>query len=281
MGRPRIKTIESALETEKTQKTEVSDAVEENLTDEKDEQKAKTPISKLKRKSKKAKVRGKKFQESVKLVDKTKFYPLEEAISLLKKTNFTKFDATVEAHFNLGIDPTKTEQKIRGVASLPHGSGKKVKLLVFGLEKSHKSEWIEIGDESTISEIEKGKADFDRIIVTPDWMSKLAKLAKVLGPKGLMPNPRSGTVTEKPLEVIKEIQGGSVEFKSENQPVIHSYFGKASWEENKLKENLEVLYKAIVAAKPAAVKKSYIVSAYLSATMSPAIKVDLSTISTQ
>lgn len=285
MGRPRIKTIETALEPEKVKDTQPEkNEVEAAMAA--DSPTAEVSLSKTRAKTKKQKmkVRGKKYQEVVQLFDKTKLYPLEEAISLLKKAALTKFDPTFEAHFNLGIDPAKTEQKVRGLASLPHSTGKKIKLLVFGLEKSFQAAGVEVGDDSTINDMGKGltgqgKTDFDKIIATPEWMVKLAKVAKVLGPKGLMPNPKSGTVTDKPEEAVKQLQGGSLEFKSENQAVVHTYFGKGSSDEKSLMENFQVLYKAVIAAKPSSVKKNYLKSVYLTATMSPAVKLDLTAIS--
>lgn len=288
MGRPRIKTFETAIDpdligvkTEKVEKIQEEPVESESSNIEatdsvtiEAEPKKKAPSKKAK--AKKAKVRGKKYQQSVTLVEKDRNYPLTEALEVLKKASYSKFDSTIEAHFNLGVDPAKSDQKVRGIASLPHGGAKKLRLLVFGLTK--KAEGVEIGDEETLSELESGKINADKIIVTPDWMPKLAKLAKVLGPKGLMPNPKSGTVTENPEKAISELQAGAVEFKSENQPVVHVSFGKISWEEKKLEENFRTLYNAIMAAKPDSVKKNYLKSVYLTATMSPSVKLDLSTI---
>ncbi len=283
MGRPKIKTIESdfdldkvKLPEEQTELPELSAEAEEKV---KKQAKAakKQSIDKAKKKNK----ISKRFAELIKAIDKSKEYSLEEAVELVKKTANVKFDSSVEVHINLRIDPGKQEQQIRTTTNLPFGSGKKVRILVFGAKdtKEIKELGAETGDEETLDRIEKGKIDFDKVVASPDWMPKLAKVAKVLGPKGLMPNPKSGTVSPEPEKIVKSLStGGLIEIKTETSPIIHVAIGKVSAKNKDLEENIKSLLSAVNAAKPSDVKKELVKSVFLTSTMGPSLKLDRSSL---
>ena len=211
----------------------------------------------------------------MKLIDKNKTYSIEEAVGLIKKSANTKFDATIEAHINLQIDPSKQEQQIRTMATLPNGNGKKISVLVFGAKdtKAAKDSGAIVGTEETLTEIEKGKINFQKVVASPEWMPKLAKVAKVLGPKGLMPNPKSGTVSSEPEKVAESLNSGMVEIKTETSPIVHVAIGKASFKEKALEENVKSLLESLKAAKPAELKKELVKNVFLTSTMGPSVKV--------
>ncbi len=224
---------------------------------------------------------GKKYQESIKLIDPAKAYAPEEAVGLAKKMAHTRFDETVELHLRMGLDPRNASQQVRGIVSLPHGLGKKVRILVFAqgeaskVAESNGADFI--GDDDLVKKIEEGWVDFDVAIATPDMMSKVGKLGRVLGRKGLMPNPKSGTVVaanDLP-RVIKEAHQGRLEFKLDKTAIIHLPVGKVSFEEDKLLDNLTTIVETIVRAKPSGAKGQYIKSASLTTSMGPGIKLDL------
>jgi large subunit ribosomal protein L1 len=221
---------------------------------------------------------NKRLDESAKLVDKTKLYPLNEAVDILKKTAKAKFDETVEVHIRLSIDPKKSDQIVRGIISLPHGIGKSRKVVVVAKgEKVKEAEAAgadEAGTEDLIEKISKGWLDFDVLIATPDTMKDLSKLGKVLGPKGLMPNPKAGTVTFELSKTIKEIKLGRVEYKNDSYGIIHVAAGKASFSEEKLAQNIQALIQAVIRSKPATSKGQYLKSISISSTMGPGIKLD-------
>lgn len=224
---------------------------------------------------------GKKYQEAAKLLDSTKTYPPQEAIELAKKMSHTKFDETVELHLRLGLDPRNANQQVRGVTLLPHGLGKKVRVLVFaqgeGAKMAESAGADFVGDDELMKKIEGGWLDFDTIIATPDMMGKVGKLGKILGRKGLMPNPKSGTVVaanDLP-RVIEDARKGRVEFKLDKTAIIHLPLGKVSFEEQKLIDNLTAVIEAVVKAKPTGAKGQYIKTASLTTTMGPGIKLDL------
>ncbi|MEX0621396.1 MAG: 50S ribosomal protein L1 [Candidatus Woykebacteria bacterium] len=225
-------------------------------------------------KTKPPKVRSRRFKELVSLLDKSKDYSLPEAVALIKKTANTKFDATIEAHINLGISADKAENQIRTLVSLPHKVGKKLKILVFSSKNTAEIKKLgaEIGTEEVLKNIEAGKIEAGKIISDSAWMAKLAKVAKILGPKGLMPNPKSGTVTDDPLKALQEFSGGKLEIKTEKSPIIHVQIGKASFSEKQILENLHSLIEAIKSAKPEGLKKEFIKNIFLSSTMGPSIK---------
>jgi large subunit ribosomal protein L1 len=224
---------------------------------------------------------GKKYNEAVGLVDSAQLYPPLEAIELAKKVAYSKFDETVELHLRMGVDPRDATQQVRGVALLPHGLGKKVRVLVFALgEAARNAETAGadlVGGDDLIKKIEGGFLDFDTAIATPDMMGKVGRLGKILGRRGLMPNPKSGTVVagENLPRAINEARQGRVEFKLDRTAIIHVSLGKVSFEADKLMDNLTAVVEAISRAKPAGAKGQYIKTASLTTTMGPGIKLDL------
>jgi large subunit ribosomal protein L1 len=221
--------------------------------------------------------RGKKYLEALKLVDRFKAYPITEAIELVKKTNIAKFDATVEVAFRLGVDPKKADQQIRGAVVLPHGTGKVQRVLVFAKgEKAKEADYV--GDTEYINKIQQGWFDFDVVVATPDMMGEVGKLGRILGPKGLMPNPKTGTVTFDVAKAVQEIKAGKVEYRVDKAGNIHVPIGKVSFDNEKLVENFTTIYEAILKAKPAAAKGTYVKNVTVTSTMGPGIKVDPSTV---
>ncbi|ASS87519.1 50S ribosomal protein L1 [Anoxybacillus geothermalis] len=226
--------------------------------------------------------RGKKYLEALKLVDRFKAYPVAEAIELVKKTNVAKFDATVEVAFRLGVDPKKADQQIRGAVVLPHGTGKVARVLVFAKgEKAKEAEAAGadyVGDTEYINKIQQGWFDFDVVVATPDMMGEVGKLGRILGPKGLMPNPKTGTVTFDVAKAVQEIKAGKVEYRVDKAGNIHVPIGKVSFDNEKLAENFAAVYEAILKAKPAAAKGTYVKNVTITSTMGPGIKVDPTTV---
>jgi len=224
---------------------------------------------------------GKKYEEAVKLLDRAKTYPPQEAIELAKKMAHARFDETVELHLRLGLDPKNTSQQVRGVALLPHGLGKKIRVLVFAQGEAAKSAETAgadfVGGDDLVQKIEGGWLDFDTAIATPDMMGKVGKLGKVLGKKGLMPNPKSGTVVPAGdlSRVIQDARKGRVEFKLDRTAIVHVPVGKVSFEDNKLMDNLAAIMEAVVKAKPSSAKGQYVKTATLTTTMGPGVKLDL------
>jgi large subunit ribosomal protein L1 len=224
---------------------------------------------------------GKKYNASVKLLEKAPSFTLKEAVELVKKASFVKFDETVEVHLRMGVDPRNAEQQVRGIALLPNGLGKKVRILVFaqgeGARIATEAGADFIADDETVKKIEAGWTDFDVSIATPDLMGKVGRLGKVLGRKGLMPNPKSGTVVaaEDLPRAIADARKGRVEFRLDRTAIIHVPIGKISFDEDKLNENLTSLLEAILKARPASLKGQFIKSAFVTSTMGPGIKLDL------
>lgn len=224
--------------------------------------------------------KGKKYSEALKLVDRSKSYDSKEAIELVKKAFTAKFDETVEAAFRLGVDPKKADQQIRGAMVLPHGTGKTQRVLVFA--KGDKAKEAEaagadyVGDQEYISKINEGWFDFDVIVATPDMMAEVGKLGRVLGPKGLMPNPKTGTVTFEVEKAVQEIKAGKVEYRVDKAGNIHVPIGKVSFEDNQLVENFAAITETLVKAKPQASKGKYMRNAAISSTMGPGVRVDVS-----
>ncbi len=226
--------------------------------------------------------RGKKYLEAAKLIDSNKKYSIEEAVELVKKTSIVKFDATVEAAFRLNIDPRKAEQNLRGAVSLPHGTGKSIRVLVIARGAKAK-EALDAGadyagDAEYLEKIKMGWFEFDMIIATPDMMGELGKLGRVLGPKGLMPNPKTGTVTMNIEQTVKEFKAGKVEYRTDKVGNIQVPVGKVSFSEEALKENIQAIYRQLLRIKPSTVKGVYVLSANVTSTMGPGVKVDSSTI---
>lgn len=297
MGRPKIKNIESDfdLSTVKLPEEGKDLPVLDEATEQLVEKQVKAKTKKAKEEKIEKKKPSKRYTDLLKLIDKSKTYSIEEAVELIKKTATTKFDSSVEAHINLRIDSGKQEQQIRTTITLPHGNGKKLIVLVFGAKdiKAVKDLGALVGDEETLVQIEKGKIDFgnsseakivkleeiNKVVATPEWMPKLAKVAKILGPKGLMPNPKSGTVSTTPEKVVEGLSGGMIEIKTENSPIIHVTIGKANFLNKDLEENVKSLIESVNAAKPAEVKKELIASIFLTSSMGPSVKLDFSTAS--
>ena len=223
--------------------------------------------------------RGKKYTEAAKLVDRATQYDVAEAISLVKKTAVAKFDETVEAHIRLGVDGRHADQLVRGAVVLPHGTGKTVRVLVFA--KGDKVAEAEaagadfVGGEELIPRIQnEGWFDFDVVVATPDMMGVVGRLGRVLGPKGLMPNPKAGTVTMDVTKAVNDIKAGKIEYRLDKANIIHCPVGKASFTEEQLTENFNTLMDAIIKAKPASAKGTYMKSVTVTSTMGPGIKVN-------
>ena len=223
--------------------------------------------------------KGKRYVESAKLVDRTNLYDVDEAVSILKKTASAKFDETIEAHIRLGVDGRHADQQVRGAVVLPQGTGKTVRVLVFA--KGDKVAEAEaagadyVGGEELVPRIQKeGWLDFDVVVATPDMMGIVGRLGRVLGPKGLMPNPKAGTVTMDVTKAINDIKAGKIEYRLDKSNIIHVPIGKASFEEEKLADNFHTLIGAINKAKPAAAKGQYLRSVVISSTMGPGIKLN-------
>lgn len=222
------------------------------------------------------KVYSKRYKESVKLVDKTKIYQLREAISLIKKMTLPKFDGSVDLHFFLNIDPKKSDQMVRGTVVLPHGTGKKVRVAVFckgeheRIAKDAGANYV--GGIELIEKVAGGFLDFDCAISTPEMMKDLSKLGKILGPRGLMPSPKTGTVTNDITKAIEDVRKGKVEFRVDKQAGVHLSIGKISFEEEKIYENASCVITALNEAKPASVKGRFIKNLSLSSSMNPGLK---------
>ena len=223
---------------------------------------------------------GKKYKEAAKLVDRTTFYEIEDAVALAKKTASAKFDETVEVHIRTGCDGRHAEQQIRGAVVLPNGTGKTVRVLVFAKgDKVNEAEAAGadyVGGEELIPKIQKdGWLDFDVVVATPDMMGVVGRLGKVLGPKGLMPNPKAGTVTMDVTKAVKDIKAGKIEYRLDKTNIIHVPVGKVSFTDEALAENFKALMDAIVKARPSAVKGQFLRSITLTSTMGPGVKVNV------
>lgn len=223
--------------------------------------------------------RGKKYVEAAKAVERTTLYDPADAIALVKKTAVAKFDETVEAHIRTGCDGRHADQQIRGAVVLPHGTGKTVRVLVFA--KNEKADEAQaagadfVGAEELVPKIQKeGWLDFDVVVATPDMMGVVGRLGRVLGPKGLMPNPKAGTVTMDVTKAINEIKAGKIEYRLDKTNIIHVPIGKASFSEEDLADNFQTLMDAIIKAKPSAVKGTYLMSVVITSTMGPGVKVN-------
>jgi large subunit ribosomal protein L1 len=223
--------------------------------------------------------KSKNYRASLDKLKGKKFYSLSEAIKLLKETSTVKFNATAELHFNLNVDPKKSEQNIRGTVALPHGSGKTLKIAAVVPEDKVKiakaAGAAEAGLENLIEEFSKGKINYDIIVATPNVMKNLGKVAKILGQKGVMPNPKSGTVTDNIEKTIKELMGGRVEYRNDKESNVHTIFGKLSFKEEELENNLKTILRAIKNAKPSTVKGTFINSITIASTMGPGIRLNV------
>jgi large subunit ribosomal protein L1 len=225
---------------------------------------------------------GKKYRQALEKYDFSKEYDLESAIGLLKNIAYANYDETVEVHTNLGIDPRHAEQQLRGTVTLPKGTGKTLRVLVFAKgEKIKEAQEVGadfVGAEDLIEKIQSGWMDFDKVIATPDMMGAVGKIGKILGPRGLMPNPKVGTVTFDVAGAVKRVKAGEVEFRSDKTGNVHLIAGKKSFNEQDLLDNIKTIYDTILKAKPSTAKGKYIKSFYLSTTHSPSVKVKLQAI---
>jgi len=222
---------------------------------------------------------GKRYKDLAKLVDRTRVYPVTEAIALAKETSTVKFDPSVEAHLRLGVDPRHADQMVRGTVVLPHGTGKVVRVAVFAqgekAQEALRSGADEVGAEDLVKKIEAGWLEFDVAIATPDTMGQVGRLGRILGRRGLMPNPKAGTVTFDIERAVREVKGGRVEFKVDKGAIIHVPVGKASFEEGQLVDNLAALVDAVNRAKPSGAKGQYLRTLTVATTMGPGIRVDI------
>ena len=223
--------------------------------------------------------RGKKYQEAAKQIDRTRLYDTEEAVALVKQNAFAKFDETIEAHIRTGCDGRHADQQIRGAVVLPHGTGKTVRVLVFAknqkLDEAKEAGADFVGGDELIPKIQnEGWLDFDVVVATPDMMGIVGRLGRVLGPKGLMPNPKAGTVTMDVAKAIQDIKAGKIEYRLDKSNIIHVPIGKASFSEEQLSENFQTLIEAIVKARPAALKGTFLKSVVIAPTMGPGIKLN-------
>ena len=222
---------------------------------------------------------GKKYLEAAKLVDHDRIYTPAEAAALAKETSFVSFDSTLEAHLRLGVDPRHADQMVRGTVVLPHGTGKVVRVAVFAqgdkAQEALRAGADEVGGEDLVKKIEAGWLDFDVALATPDLMGMVGKLGKILGRRGLMPNPKAGTITFDLDRAVREVKGGRVEFKVDKAGIIHTSFGKSSFEVDALVSNLAALIDAINRAKPSGAKGQYLKGLTIATTMGPGIRVDL------
>ncbi len=226
-----------------------------------------------------AQTHSKRFRKALESVDGKKVYPLKDAVGVLAKFPKAKFNETIDLAFRLGVDPKQSDQMVRGTVPLPHGSGKTVRVLVFAkgaaaeAAKAAGAEYV--GFQDMIQKCTEGWAEFDVAVATPEAMTEVRKLGKVLGPRGLMPNPKTGTVTEDTAKAVKEVKAGRVEFKTDKAGNVHVIVGKASFKPEQIEENARAVIEAVAKARPQSVKGQYIQSCTLSATMSPAVRVDL------
>ena len=224
---------------------------------------------------------GKKFEAAVKLVDRPA-YPLQDAMPLVKKAAYAKFDETVELAMRLGVDPKHADQMVRGTVVLPHGLGKSKRVIVIAsgekVREGREAGADEVGGDDLVQRIQGGWLDFDAVVATPDMMKSVGRLGKVLGPRGLMPNPKTGTVTMDVARAVKEVKAGKVEFRVDKTGIVHCPVGKVSFEAEKLAENAHALISSVLKAKPASAKGRYVKSIVVSSTMGPGIPIDLASV---
>jgi len=225
---------------------------------------------------------GKRSKQARAAIDRNAFYNVEQAIQLIKGGATSKFDETIEVAMNLGIDPRQSDQNLRGVVQLPHGTGKSLRVAVFArgekAELAKKSGADVVGADDLAEKVQAGQIEFDRCIATPDMMALVGRLGKVLGPRGLMPNPKLGTVTNDIAEAVKAAKGGQVEFRAEKAGLVHAGVGKASFSQDALVDNVKAFVNAIVRAKPSGAKGSYIKKVSLSSTMGPGVKLEIASV---
>ena len=224
--------------------------------------------------------KGKRYQEAAALIEKGKAYPIEEAVALVKKTSNVKFDASVDVVFKLGLDTRHADQQLRGAIVLPHGTGKTKKVLVITqgakVEEAKAAGAVVVGGKEILEDIQKGWLDFEVMIATPDMMAELGKLGRILGPKGLMPNPKTGTVTMDVTKAVQETKAGKVTYRTDKDGNVHMPIGRVSFEDAQLAENFKVVYDLLVKSKPSSAKGTYMKNVVVSTTMGPSVKVQSS-----
>ncbi len=225
---------------------------------------------------------GKRLRKGYENVNRDAFYPLNDAVKMIKGAPKAKFDETIEIAINLDVDPRHADQMVRGVVSLPNGTGKTVRVAVFAkgdkAEDAKKAGADVVGADDLFEKVNKGEIDFDRVIATPDMMGLVGRLGKVLGPRGLMPNPKLGTVTADVAKAVKEVKGGQVEFRAEKTGIVHAGVGKASFSEDQIAENVRAFFDAIMKAKPSGAKGTFVKKVSISSTMGPGVKLEVSTL---
>ena len=225
---------------------------------------------------------GKRLRKGYENVNRDAFYPLKDAVKMIKGAPKAKFDETIEIAINLDVDPRHADQMVRGVVSLPNGTGKTVRVAVFAkgdkAEDAKKAGADVVGADDLFEKVNKGEIDFDRVIATPDMMGLVCRLCKVLGPRGLMPNPKLGTVTADVAKAVKEVKGGQVEFRAEKTGIVHAGVGKASFSEDQIAENVRAFFDAIMKAKPSGAKGTFVKKVSISSTMGPGVKLEVSTL---
>ena len=226
--------------------------------------------------------RGKKYKDALKSIDRTKFYDASEALKLVKDTSYTKFDSSVQVAYNLSVDPKQADQNIRGALVLPNGTGKIKKVIVFATGEQAKEAQAagadEVGDDELVQKVKDGYMDFDVVVATPQMMAKVGQLGRILGPRGLMPNPKTGTVTNDVTKAVSDVKAGQVNYRVDRQGIISVPIGKVSFSIEQLSENFKALNDAILRAKPATAKGNYMKSVSIHSTMGPGIKVDVASI---
>ncbi len=266
-----IKEVEEKIE--KEARKEAGDTTPQSEDAEQNSKKGPKPVTRPH-----AERRGKSYRNVAKQVEATKVYSLAEALELATKTNPSKFDASVEVHVRLGVDPRQADQNIRATVSLPNGSGKTVRVAVFAPESEHaaakKAGADVVGDESFIKQMEKEEINFDILVATPQYMPKLGKFARLLGPRGLMPNPKSGTVATDVAKAVTEAKAGKVEYRVDKQSIVHLAIGKVSFGDKKLAENAKAFFDSLQSQKPTSLKGSYVKTTSISTTQGPGIKVE-------
>lgn len=222
---------------------------------------------------------GKRYLEAAKKVDSTKFYSVDEAMKLAKETSYANFDATIEVAYNLNVDPKQADQQIRGALVLPNGTGKSKKVVVFAegpqADQAKEAGADEVGSDDLVEKVQNGYLDFDVVIATPMMMAKVGRLGRILGPKGLMPNPKTGTVTTTPAKTVTDIKKGMVEYRADSLGNVHGIIGKVSFDEKALSENLTYFINTIIKSKPTTIKGKFVKSISICTTMGPGIKIDL------
>ena len=266
-------TAETEAKLEKEARKEAGDTTSQDGEEEGSTKKGPKPVTRPR-----IERRGKAYQAAAKKVETGKAYPLKEAVAITADTNPAKFDASVEVHARLNVDPRQADQNIRATVSLPHGTGKKIRVAVFAPETEHAAAKTAgadvIGDESFLKQLDKEELNFDILVATPQYMPKLGKYARLLGPRGLMPNPKSGTVATDVAKAVTEAKAGKVEYRVDKQAIVHLGIGKVSFGAEKLYENATAFFESLQAQKPASIKGGYVKSITVSTTMGPGIKVE-------